>query len=108
MKNLIYTLVCLVFCIPPVLAGDIMYCGNYNSSYTYDAKLFEHEFLNKTAEQSCAMLFGDPRCIKLHNRNVADYKAGKCKVISQETEQQLQQAHRQFNRKLYYQIWNSI
>lgn len=108
MKSLVYILVSYVFLLSPAFAADLMYCGTYNNSYAYDAQLFESEFLNKTAEQSCKHLSGNPMCIKMHKRNVANYKAGKCKVVSGEVGQQLEQARRQFDRKLYYQIWNSI
>ena len=107
MKKL-FILVAFILCGYPVFAWDLMYCGNPYSSYTYDAKVFEHEFLNQNAEQSCKLLGGDPMCIKMHNRAVADYKAGKCKVISNEIRQQLYQARIQSNYKLYYQIWTSI
>lgn len=91
----------------PVFANDLYYCGGYNSSYTYDAKTFEQQFLNKTSEQVCT--YGssiDQMCVKMYNRNLADYKAGKCKLISKQTYEKLKQAKIQRNPQLFNQILN--
>ena len=108
MKKISYILIAFLFCGCSVRAENLMYCANPYSSYTYDAEVFEYRFLKQNAEQACKLLDGDPMCIKNHNRVVADYKAGKCKVISNEVREQLHQAKMQSNYKLYYQIWNSI
>ncbi len=95
----------------PALAksNEIYYCGGYNSSYTYDAAIFEARFLNSTATQTCTYgKYLDPMCVKMHNRNVADYKAGRCKRMSRDTYTQLKQAQIQNNRQLYYQLINNI
>lgn len=111
MQKLLYIILCILFFNSPVLAGELYYCGGYNSSYTYDAKIFEQQFLKKTPQQACTFTTNtggiDPICIEMYNRNVADYKSGRCKLISEQTYKQLKQAQIQRNRQLFYQIRNS-
>ena len=109
MKKILLFIICFITLSNIVSAGELYYYGGYNSAYVYDAKVFEQHFLKKTAKQACSQgAYTDSMCIKMYNRNVADYKSGKCKLINDEIYKKLKQAQIQNNRQHYYQILNSI
>jgi len=112
-KILAFTILMFLNLATSCFAYDVYYCGNYVSSYTYNAKIFEQQFLQQSSTETCTFKiydrdYLDPHCVKMYERNVADYNAGRCKRMPAKTQKELTDAKRQGNRQLYYEIYNSI
>ena len=102
-----------IVCAPVTYSKDIYYCGGYLRGYSYNVNTFEQQFLNKTQEEACTYetnsgSYTDPMCIKIYNNNVSNYKAGKCKKMSEQIYKQLKNAIRNRNRQQFYEIYNSV